>query len=147
MDDTPTSVATPPRILPALNDSNRAFWTGGEHNALYILRGRDSGRFVHPPEDATPEDGPLEPVAVSGKARVFTFTVNYQPFHPLVPPPYVIALVELVEQADLRVPTNIVNCPVDDVVVGMPVRVVFEQHGEVFVPLFEPDLDADVRVP
>ena len=75
---------------------------------------------------------------VSGEGTVYTFTVNHQPFHPDVPPPYVIAIVELAEQADLRVPTNIVNCPIDGVRVGMPVRVVFEEHGEVFVPLFEP---------
>ena len=137
MDDTPTVVA--PRILPPLTDANRAFWTGGSRGELVIMRGHDSQRLVHPPEDAMPADGPLEPVVVSGKGTVYTFTVNHQPYHPDVPPPYVIAIVELAEQADLRVPTNIVNCPIDEVSVGMPVRVVFEEHGEVFVPLFEPD--------
>lgn len=138
MDDTPTVVA--PRILPPLTDTNRAFWTGGARGELVIMRGRDSQRLVHPPQDATPADGPLEPVVVSGEGTVYTFTINHQPFHPDVPPPYVIAIVELAEQADLRVPTNIVNCPIDEVRVGMPVRVLFEEHGEVFVPLFEPDL-------
>ena len=137
MDDTPTVVA--PRIRPPLTAANRAFWTGGSRGELVIMRGHDSQRLVHPPEDAMPADGPLEPVVVSGKGTVYTFTVNHQPYHPDVPPPYVIAIVELAEQADLRVPTNIVNCPIDEVSVGMPVRVVFEEHGEVFVPLFEPD--------
>ena len=39
---------------------------------------------------------------MSGAGTVFTFTVNGHPFNPAVPPPYVIAIVELVEQADLR---------------------------------------------
>ncbi len=38
----------------------------------------------------------------------------------------------------LRLMTNIVHCPAEDVRVGMPVRVVFEEHEDVFIPLFEP---------
>jgi uncharacterized OB-fold protein len=79
---------------------------------------------------------------VSGRGRVFTYTVDHYPFNPEVPVPYVIAIVELVEQDGLRFTTNVVNCPIDAVAIGMPVRVVFEQQGEVFVPLFEPDPDA-----
>ena len=79
---------------------------------------------------------------VSGKGRVFTYTVNHHPFNPEVPVPYVIAIVELVEQKGLRFTTDIVNCEIDSVTIGLPVRVVFEQQGEVFVPLFEPDVDA-----
>jgi hypothetical protein len=53
--------------------------------------------------------------------------------------PYVIAIVELVEQDGLRFTTDLVHCPVEAVTIGLPVRVVFEQRGQVFVPLFEPD--------
>ena len=52
--------------------------------------------------------------------------------------PYVIAMVELTEQAGLRLTTNIVNCAAEDLSIGMPLRVIFEQQGEHFVPLFEP---------
>jgi uncharacterized OB-fold protein len=70
---------------------------------------------------------------------VFTYTVNHHPFNPAVPVPYLIAIVELVEQHGLRFTTNLVNCASEDAAIGLPVRVVFEQHGEVYVPLFEPD--------
>jgi uncharacterized OB-fold protein len=66
--------------------------------------------------------------------------VNHHLFNPEVSVPYLIAIVELLEQDDLRMPTNIVNCPPDEVAIGMPVRVLFEQQGDVFVPVFEPDL-------
>jgi uncharacterized OB-fold protein len=69
---------------------------------------------------------------------VFTFTINYYQFHPDVPPPNIIALVELIEQADLRVPTNIIGCEPEELRIGLPVRVRFERQGEYFVPLFEP---------
>ena len=69
---------------------------------------------------------------------MFTFTENFQQFHREVPPPYVVALVELDEQVDLRIPTNIVNYDAATLQCGMPVRVLFEQNGDVFVPIFEP---------
>ena len=52
--------------------------------------------------------------------------------------PYIIGIVELPEQTGLRLTTNIVNCAIDDVQIGMALRVTFEQQGEFFLPLFEP---------
>lgn len=73
---------------------------------------------------------------------MFTYTVNHHPFNPAVPPPYVIATVELVEQKGLRVATNIVDCEPDSVTVGMPIEVRFEEHAfgsdTVFAPVFAP---------
>lgn len=129
--------AAAPRILPQLDERNRPFWTGGRNGVLLILRDRETGRWVHPPERVSPDAGFVaEPV--SGKGSVFTFTVNHHRYHPEVAVPYVIALVELDEQAGLRLPANIVHCAVEDVHIGLRVRVGFEEHGEVFVPVFEP---------
>ena len=131
--------AAAPRILPQLDDRNRPFWTGGLNGELLILRDRSTGWWVHPPERVSPQ-AELVPEPVSGKGSVFTFTVNHHRYHPDVPVPYVIALVELDEQPGLRLPVNIVNCAVEEVHIGMRVRVGFEDHGEVFVPVFEPDV-------
>jgi uncharacterized OB-fold protein len=131
--------ANAPRILPELTDQNRAFWTGGANGELLIQRCGDCRRWVHPPAERCPAcHGELRPDPVSGNGTLFTYTANFQQFHPDVAPPYVIGIVELVEQADLRLPTNIVNCDPEALDVGMPVRVRFEQHGEAFVPVFEP---------
>jgi hypothetical protein len=51
--------------------------------------------------------------------------------------PYVVAVIELAEQHDIRLMTNMPRTPIEDVHVGMKVKVFFEQHGEIFVPLFE----------
>jgi uncharacterized OB-fold protein len=57
--------------------------------------------------------------------------------------PYVVGVVEIVEQPSVRLTTNIVNCPHASLEIGMPVRVTFERHadpdGDVYIPLFEPD--------
>lgn len=129
---------TPPRILPDLTDANRPFWTGGANGRLLLWREPATGRWVHPASDAEIAARELVPEPVSGRGAVFTFTVNAQQYHPEVPPPYVIAIVTLDEQDDLRIPTNIVDCDPADVSVGMSVEVCFEAHGDVHVPLFRP---------
>ena len=127
------------RTLPVLNDENRAFWTGGANGQLLVHRCDSCRRWSHPPAASCAScGGALHPEPVSGEATIFTFTENHQPFHPDVAPPYVVAIVELVEQPDLRLVTNIVNGDTDALRCGTQVRVLFEDHGEVFVPLFAP---------
>ncbi len=129
-----------PRILPPLTEVNRPYWTGGAQGSLLIERCGTCRRWQHPPTGTCAEcGGAATPEPVSGKGTVFTFTVNHQQYHPDVPPPYVIAVVELSEQPDLRLPTNLVDCEPDEVHIGAAVRVRFEQHDEVFVPVFVPD--------
>ena len=81
----------------------------------------------------------LRPVA--GTGLVDTYTVNHQPFNPAVPVPYVIGIIALDEQADLRVAANIVDCEPDSVYIGLPVAVRFVRDvvdESVVVPVFAP---------
>jgi uncharacterized OB-fold protein len=126
-------------MLPALDDSSRPYWTGGANGELLIAHCDSCRRLVHPAPESCPDcGGALESIAVSGNATLFTWTVAHQQFHPDVPTPFVIALVELDEQPGLRLVTNIVSCDPDALVAGMAVAVQFEQHGTVFVPVFAP---------
>jgi uncharacterized OB-fold protein len=74
---------------------------------------------------------------VSGRGTVFTYTVNYHPYNPELATPYVIAIVELVEQAGLRVAANIVDCEPDSVTCGMRVEALPEP-GSGGAPRFAP---------
>jgi uncharacterized OB-fold protein len=128
--------AIPARILPKLHQHNRAFWTGGADGQLMIAWCTQCALWVSPPGADCPDcGGALVARPVSGHGTVFTYTVNYQPFNPAVPVPYVIAIVQLAEQNDLRIATNIVDCESDSVYVGLPVEVRFER---IFVPVFAP---------
>lgn len=130
---------TAPRILPPLTDVNRAFWTGGHDGRLLIERCPACHRWQHPPTGRCEAcGGAATPAPASGRGTVFTYTVNEHQFHPEVPPPYTIAIVELDEQADLRVVANIVGCEPAEVHIGLPVQVVFEDHGDHSVPTFGP---------
>ncbi len=137
-----TDKSAPPfRILPRVTPENEHFWQGGAEGELCFLRCMPCREWIHPPAPLCPacHSRELVPEATSGKATLLTFTVNHQPWIPGFDPPYVVAIVEMPEQSGLRLTTNIVNCPIDTVQIGMAVKVVFESVGEgVYLPLFEP---------
>ncbi len=132
------------RILPELTDRNRHFWQGGKDGTLVFLRCQECGYYLHPPTPICPLDRSkrLAPEPVSGRATLASFTVNHHPWIPGVELPYIIGIVEIVEQAELRLTTNVVNCPPDAVQIGMELQVTFEHHedvnGDIWLPLFEP---------
>lgn len=133
------TTGTPPRIPPPIDDDNREFWTAGRNGRLMMSFCAACDRFFHPPARRCPTcAGAAAPREVSGRGTVYTFTVDHHPFHPDVPPPYNIAIVELDEQPGLKFTTNIVHCDLDQLEIGMPVQVVFERAGDAWVPVFEP---------
>ncbi len=129
--------------LPALEPESERFWRACRAGRLEITRCRACGWYVHPPRPVCPRCQAREVTweAVSGRATLVSYTVNHQRWMPGMEVPYTIGLVELVEQADLRLTTNLVGCAPDAVEIGMPVRVTFrEVSDEIALPLFEPDL-------
>jgi uncharacterized OB-fold protein len=83
---------------------------------------------------------------VSGRATVAAYTVNRQNWIPGFEPPYVVAIVELDDEPDVRLITNVVSVPIEDVGIGMAVEVFFEdwtalsgdEDSRVWIPLFRP---------
>ena len=73
---------------------------------------------------------------------IYTFGVYTRSFVPAFEAPYVLALVDLDDDPDIRMLTNIVETPVEDVRVDLPVEVVFEPRGEWAVPQFRPRVTA-----
>lgn len=136
----PTEYQDPARILPGLDRDNRPFWTGGEQGRLLICRCGACGYYVHPPSPQCPScaSRALAHQPATGRGRVASFTVNHQPWVPMLRVPFVFAAVELKEQPQLYVFANIVDCEPDDVRIGLSVEVVFEAHEDVFLPMFRP---------
>jgi len=127
---------------PALLPETESFWRACRAGRLSVNRCQSCGWYIHPPRpvcsrcrsrDVKPED-------LSGKGVVASYTINYQAWMPQMKVPFIIALVELAEQKDLRLTTNLINCPLEAVRVGMPVKVTFRNlNDDVALPLFEPD--------
>jgi uncharacterized protein len=129
-----------PLPIPQITDENGAFWTGGRDGQLLITRCSACGYWVHPPSPRCPQcfGDAVEPQPVSGRATVYSFTINRQAWSPDLEVPFVLAIVELEEQAGLRLMTNVVGCPVEDVEIGMPVEVTFVARGAASIPHFRP---------
>ncbi|WP_343602839.1 OB-fold domain-containing protein [Mycobacterium sp.] len=125
--------------MPRRGGHDRAFWAGGATGHLLIERCDECARWVHPPAGSCPHcGGALVARPVSGRGTVLTYTVNHHRYNPAVPVPYVIAIVELAEQQDLRLAANIVDCEPDSVACGMAVEVRFERSDAAYVPVFAP---------
>lgn len=127
------------RPQPRLDSDNRAFWTGGENGELFIHHCADCGGYVHPPRPVCRHclSDKVAPKAVSGTGVVDTYTINYQKWYPGMEVPFVIARVALDDAPGVYLTTNIIGCPVESVDIGDKVRVRFEHHGDVWLPLFE----------
>ncbi|KUI29225.1 Zn-ribbon domain-containing OB-fold protein [Mycobacterium sp. GA-2829] len=127
------------RVRPAPTPDELEFWQSGTDGTLRMQRCRPCSRWQHPPNPVChrclSRDVAYEPV--SGNGTVYSFTVNHQPWLPHLTEPYAVIVVELDEQPGLRFVSRIVGTPVDDVAIGMRVRVMFEAlSDELFAPLF-----------
>jgi hypothetical protein len=134
--------SVPGKPVPVGDDVTAFYWDGVAAGELRVSRCVPHGHLSHPPEVSCPVCGSalLEPLAVSGRGVVYSFAVVRQAFDPSFLPelPYVVALVELDEQRGLRVLSNLVDCDVDAVEIGMPVEVTFETRDGAIIPQFRP---------
>ena len=132
------------RIRPALDEPGAFFWTAGARGELRVAWCSSCAQHLHPSGELCPRclGADLSDVAVSGDATVVAFTDNHQPWLAGMPPPYVIAIVELCDAPSVRLTTNLIDCDAQDLRIGMAVQVRFVAHGEVWLPLVAPRADA-----
>ena len=76
-------------------------------------------------------------VEVSGRGEIFSYNVMHQIYHPAFAAevPYAVVVVKLAEGPKMI--SNLVDCPVNEIRIGMPVEVVFEPlSDEIVLPKF-----------
>lgn len=130
--------------LPAPDVDSRPFWEGCRDHELRAQRCGQCGRFRWPPQSFCPEcySWELEWAKLGETGTVYSFVVvhyvSVEAFREDVP--YVVAHITLDGTADrVRLTSNVIGCPWEEVRVGMPVRVVFEDvTPEVTLPKFRP---------
>jgi uncharacterized OB-fold protein len=144
-----TAAARPERrLLPEPTRESRPFWTGGQNGQLLIYRCHNCSRFFHPPAPACwrCRGRDVGPEPVSGTGRIAAYTVNRQPWIPGFEPPYIVAMVELDDEPDVRLTTNVVGAEVDALTIGTRVTVCFENTDDIWVPLFTPVPETAARL-
>ncbi len=125
--------------LPLMTRETREFWQGCKRHELLIQRCKDCRTYRHYPRILCPNCGSwnVEWAKVSGKGKVYSYIVAHRPFHPAFADdvPYAAVIVELEE--GVRMVSNVVDCRPEDIYIGMPVEVVFDDvTKEVTLPRF-----------
>jgi uncharacterized OB-fold protein len=125
-----------------VSDSSRAFWDATRRRELLLQWCEDCGRAIFYPRAMCPAclGTSFQWREASGEGRVYAVSVQYRPAMPLPAfqeGPYAVALVELAEGP--RLMSGVVGCDPEQVQVGMPVRLTWEELSDGRnLPLFEP---------
>ncbi|MEQ8652478.1 MAG: Zn-ribbon domain-containing OB-fold protein [Kiloniellales bacterium] len=128
-------------IVPKEDALTRPYWEGARKGQLLVQQCRACGHLWHPPVPICPKcqakDYEWQPM--SGRGRVYSFTVVHHPAHVAVADkvPYLVALVTLEEGP--RMVANIMDTPIETVAVDMPVSLTFQEIAPgVVLPQFRP---------
>ena len=78
----------------------------------------------------------MEWIESTGRGSVYSFSVVHRVPSAEFGAPYVVALVDL-DEAGVRLLTNVVGCEPAEVRIGARVEVCFESRGEEAVPVFQ----------
>lgn len=127
--------------LPIIDDDNREFWDSCKRHEMRLQQCSDCGYWRYYPSPVCHSCGSFSHkwTTVSGKATLYTFSTVYRPPSQAFAEdiPYVYAVVELEEGP--MMPTNTVGIPPDDVRIGMPLVVTYDDvTPEVTLPKFRP---------
>lgn len=127
--------------LPHIDEESRPFFEALQRHELYVQKCRECGDLRYHPRALCTNclSSRTEWLRARGTGKIYTFTVTYQNqsagFRESLP--YVMAWVELDE--GVKMLTNIIDCPPEQVKIGMPVEVAFEDvTPEVTLTKFRP---------
>ena len=130
----------PQKPLPLPDEESQPFFDGAMAGKLMLMRCEACGANRLPSRRHCDVclSADVAWFQASGRAKVFSFAVMHQKYHPAFYPelPYNLAMVELEEGP--RMATNIIGIANSDIRVGMPLVVDFEQHEDVAIPKFRP---------
>jgi uncharacterized OB-fold protein len=125
----------------SIDDETRPWWDAARAGTLLIRRCEDCDRphFYPRPFCPTCWSENVSWLPASGAATLYTYSVvrfnDLPPFGDRVP--YVAAIVELAEGP--RMMTNLVDCAIEDVAIGMTLTVTFRPGtGDLVLPMFRP---------
>jgi uncharacterized OB-fold protein len=116
----------------------REYWDRAAQGALAFQRCADCTTFRHPPGPMCGNCGSFaaEWVTVGGRGTVYTYTVVTHAVHPALIDvvPFNIVLVEFPDAPGVRLVTNLVDVPREELALGMPVEVVYERTPAMTLP-------------
>ena len=133
--------------LERLPDYEQGFWEGSRNGELRIQQCSDCGLFRHLPMPMCPQCSSLnyDWTKVSGRGVVYSYVIVRHPVHPAIAEkdqvPYNVCMIELEEQAGLRICSNVLNIAPEDIHIDMPVQATFipaVDEPNIVLPVFLP---------
>jgi uncharacterized OB-fold protein len=130
------------KVKPFLQELEaKPFWANLREHKLTAQRCNSCGNFFsYPPQGSCPHclSTDYTWTELSGKGKVYSFVSYHRAWHPSYEgkTPYNVSLVDLDEGP--RLISNVIDCPHDQVKIGMPVQVVYEDNEEYTLPKFRP---------
>jgi uncharacterized OB-fold protein len=138
MTTTPETIRTA-RSAPVEDADSAEFWAAARRGELLLQQCTVCEHWQFPPRVlCTCCGAPVRWRAAAGTGTLYSFTVVHRApadFADLAP--YAVGLADLAEGVRM---VAIVDAPLDEVVIGLPLRVAFDRRDdEVTVPVFRPD--------
>jgi len=121
-----------PLLRPHVDLDNQGFWEAVRQHKLVFQKCKDCGLLVHRPRPMCPRCNSMERewVPSTGKGVVYSW-VNFvyaNAAYPGIKVPYTVVVVEMVD--GVRIISNLYDVKPEEVYVGMPVEVVFDDIAD-----------------
>jgi uncharacterized OB-fold protein len=117
------------------------WWQAAAEHRLVVQRCSSCQHTRHPPAPVCPEcrSPDSDWKELSGRGEVYTYTLVHRPIAAGQELPYVIAVISLEDAGGVRIISNLVGVEPEQVEIGMPVEVVWEDMSEdLAIPRFRP---------
>jgi len=127
--------------LPESTEDSAPYWEGACNSELRMQKCLTCEHIRFPPSAFCPRclSAETEWKRLSGKGTVYSWIIVHKSQHPAFneDAPYNVAVIELEEGPRLH--SHVVECPNEQIKIGMPVEVVFEKiNDKVTLPKFRP---------
>lgn len=125
--------------LPRPTPLSQPHWDAAREGRLVVQRCSDCGARIFIPQPACTScfGSRLEWSESSGRGTLYSYTVVHRPQRPEFQVPYAVAIVELEEGWQML--SNLIDCELSEICVGMPLEVVFRKMSDsVTLPFFRP---------
>ena len=121
-----------PLLRPRVDLDNQGFWEAVRQHKLVFQKCKDCGLLVHRPRPMCPRCNSMERewAPSTGKGVVYSW-VNFvyaNAAYPGIKVPYTVVVVEMAE--GVRIISNLYDVKPEEVYVGMPVEVVFDDIAD-----------------
>ena len=127
--------------VPRGEDYNGEFYQFCRNHELRFQRCQECATWRHMPRESCQACGSFNWTweRSSGKGQIFSWTIIHRPLHPgfAEDVPYAAVVIELAE--GVRMVSRVLNLPLENLRLGLPVEVVFDDvTPEVTLPKFRP---------